>query len=137
MKSQGNLCQMYGSGHAAIMASKNTPQLSDYKKKADEILASKYPQTEENRIMLLASMGGTEHRLDMYDESEKHYQLYADYTKQLYGEKSMGISNAQMMLANAEDSPKHLDAGCTHYTDAAGLKELMNGAYSDDECRGT
>ena len=36
-------------------------------------------------------MGGTEHRLDMYDESEKHYQLYADYTKQLYGEKEHGV----------------------------------------------
>ena len=71
-------------------------------------------------------MGGTEHRLDMYDESEKHYQLYADYTKQLYGEKSMEYINALMMLANAEGFSKHLDAGCTHYTDAAfRLKELM------------
>ncbi len=31
-----------------------------------------------------------------------------------------------MMLANAEGFSKHLDAGCTHYTDAAfRLKELM------------
>ena len=71
-------------------------------------------------------MGGTEHHLEKYDESERHYKLYADYTKQLYGEKSMVYINALMMLANAEGFSKHLDAGCTHYTDAAfRLKELM------------
>lgn len=126
MKEPRELCQMYMVRARCHNGFKEySAALADYKK-ADEILASKYPQTEENRIMLLASMGGTEHRLDMYDESEKHYQLYADYTKQLYGEKSMEYINALMMLANAEGFSKHLDAGCTHYTDAAfRLKELM------------
>lgn len=126
MKEPRELCQMYMVRARCHNGFKEySAALADYKK-ADEILASKYPQTEENRIMLLASMGGTEHRLDMYDESEKHYKLYADYTKQLYGEKSMEYINALMILANAEGFSKHLDAGCTHYTDAAfRLKELM------------
>lgn len=126
MKEPRELCQMYMVRARCHNGFKEySAALADYKK-ADEILASKYPQTEENRIMLLASMGGTEHRLGMYDESEKHYKLYADYTKQLYGEKSMEYINTLMMLANAEGFSKHLDAGCTHYTDAAfKLKGLM------------
>ena len=126
MKEARELCQMYMVRARCHNGFKEySAALADYKK-ADEILASKYPQTEEKRIMLLASMGGTEHRLGMYDESERHYSLYADYAKQLYGEKSMEHVNALMMLANAEGFSKHLDAGCTHYTDAAcRLKELM------------
>lgn len=99
--------------------------LADYKK-ADDILASKYPQTEENRIILLAVMGGTEHSLGLYEESEKHYQLYAEYIKQLYGEKSMEYINALIMRANAEGFSKNLDAGCQDYTNAVlMLKGLM------------
>ena len=99
--------------------------LADYKK-ADEILASKYPQTEENRITLLASTGGAEYRLGLYEESERHYRLYAEHVKQLYGEKSMEYVNALIMLANAEGFSKRLDAGCRDYTDAAlRLKKLM------------
>lgn len=126
MKEPRELCQMYMARARCHNGFKEyAAALADYKK-ADEILASKYPQTEENRIMLLASMGGTEHRLGMYDESERHYKLYADDTKQIYGEKSMKHINALMMLANAEGFSKHLDAGCEDYTDAAvKLKRLM------------
>lgn len=103
----------------------HTAALDDYKK-ADEILASKYPQTERNRVNILAALGGTELCLKMYDESERHYKLYADYVKQLYGEKSKEYINALIKLANAEGFSKHLEAGCDHYADAAiRLKKLM------------
>lgn len=126
MKEPRELCQMYMVHARCHNGFKEyAAALKDYKK-ADGILASKYPQTEENRIIILASMGGTEHSLGIYDESERHYKLYADYAKQLYGEKSIEYINGLMMLANTEGFAKHLDAGCKHYTDAASrLKELM------------
>lgn len=99
--------------------------LADYKK-ADEILASKYSQSEEKRVTLLALIGGMEHRLEQYAESEKHYRLYAEYVRQLYGEKSMKYINALIMLANAEGFSRHIDAGCRDYVEATlSLKELM------------
>ena len=102
-----------------------TQAIVDYKK-ADEILSAKYPPAEENRVMLLALMGGTANRLGMYEESEKYYRLYAQHAKQLYGEKSIEYINALLYLANAEGFSKHLDEGCQDYTEAAlRLKELM------------
>lgn len=99
--------------------------LSDYKK-ADEILATKYPRSEENRITLLSVMGGTEHRLGHHEESEKLYQLYAKYTKQLYGGRSMKYIDALIALANAEGFAEHLNAGCRDYVEATAiLKNLM------------
>lgn len=99
--------------------------LADYRK-ADEILASKYPQTEEYRTKLLASMAGTELRLGMHGEAERHCKLYAECTAQLYGEKSMEHINALMMLANAEGFSGQPDAGCKDYAEAAvRLKALM------------
>lgn len=99
--------------------------LADYKK-ADEILASKYPQTEMNRTWLLLSLGGIENILGMYDESERHYKLYADCARELYGEKSLEYVKAVIMLANAEGFAGNIDAGCRDYAGAtASLKALM------------
>ena len=99
--------------------------LANYKK-ADEILASIYPQSDANRVSLLALMGGAEHKLDNYAASERFYTVYADYTKQLYGEKSMEYMTALIYLANAKGFSKHLDEGCKGYADAAvQLKILM------------
>lgn len=99
--------------------------LADYKK-ADEILAEKYPQSDGDRIALLPMMGGTEHKLKNFVESERLYQLYAEQVKVLRGENSMESINAQIYLANAEGFACHTDAGCSDYADAANrLKDLM------------
>ena len=99
--------------------------LNDYKK-ADELLATKYPQTDGDRISLLALIGGVEHQLGNYAESEQYYRKYAEYTKALYGEKSQEHINAQIYLANAEGFAGNVTNGCNDYTAAVmQLKALM------------
>lgn len=99
--------------------------LNDYKK-ADELLATKYPQTDGDRISLLALIGGVEHQLGNYAESEQYYRKYAEYTKALYGEKSQEHINAQIYLANAEGFAGNVTYGCNDYTAAVlQLKVLM------------
>lgn len=91
--------------------------LKDYKK-ADELLATKYPQTDGDRIALLALIGGAEHQLGNYAKSEQLYRKYAEYTKALYGEKSLKHINAQIYLANAEGFTGNVTYGCNDYTAA-------------------
>ena len=99
--------------------------LNDYNK-ADELLATKYPQTDGDRISLLALIGGVEHQLGNYAESEQYYRKYAEYTKALYGEKSQEHINAQIYLANAEGFAGNVTYGCNDYTAAVlQLKALM------------
>lgn len=99
--------------------------LNDYKK-ADELLATKYPQTDGDRISLLALIGGVEHQLRNYAESEQYYRKYAEYTKVLHGEKSQEHINAQIYLANAEGFAGNVTYGCNDYTAAVlQLKALM------------
>ena len=99
--------------------------LNDYKK-ADELLAVKYPQTDGDRISLLALIGGVEHQLRNYAESEQYYGKYAEYTKALYGEKSQEHINAQIYLANAEGFAGNVTYGCNDYTAAVlQLKALI------------
>ena len=99
--------------------------LNDYMK-ADELLATKYPQTDGDRISLLALIGGVEHQLGNYAESEQYYRKYAEYTKALYGEKSLEHINAQIYLANAEGFAGNVTYGCNDYTAAVlQLKTLM------------
>ena len=99
--------------------------LNDYKK-ADELLAAKYPQTDGDRISLSALIGGVEHQLGNYAESEQYYRKYAEYTKALYGEKSLEHINAQIYLANAEGFAGNVTYGCNDYTAAVlQLKALM------------
>ena len=99
--------------------------LNDYKK-ADELLATKYPQTDGDRISLLALIGGVEHQLGNYAKSEQYYRKYAEYTKALYGEKSLEHINAQIYLANAEGFAGNVTYGCNDYTAAVlQLKTLM------------
>lgn len=95
-------------------------------KKADELLATKYPQTDGDRISLLALIGGVEHQLRNYAESEQYYRKYAEYTKALYGEKSLEHINAQIYLANAEGFVGNVTYGCNDYIAAVlQLKALM------------
>ena len=99
--------------------------LNDYKK-ADELLATKYPQTDGDRISLLALIGGVEHQLRNYAKSEQYYRKYAEYTKALYGEKSLEHINAQIYLANAEGFAGNVTNGCNDYAAAEQqLKALM------------
>lgn len=99
--------------------------LNDYKK-TDELLATKYPQTDGDRIALLALIGGVEHQLGNYAESEQYYRKYAEYTKTLYGEKSLEHINAQIYLANAEGFAGNVTYGCNDYAAAVlQLKALM------------
>ena len=106
--------------------------LSDYQsaitnyKKADEILASKYPATDGERVRLYALLGGVEHRLNHYDESEHYYKLYANAIKEIYGEHSLNYINAQIYLANAQGFAGHIEDGCGNYTSAVtSLKEVI------------
>ena len=99
--------------------------LDDYKK-ADELLAAKYPQTDGDRISLLALTGGVEHQLGNYAKSEQLYRKYAEYTKALYGEKSLEHINAQIYIANAEGFAGNVTNGCNDYAAAEQqLKALM------------
>ena len=106
--------------------------LSDYQsaitnyKKANEILASKYPATDGERVRLYALLGGVEHRLNHYDESEHYYKLYANAIKEIYGEHSLNYINAQIYLANAQGFADHIKDGCANYTSAVTtLKEVI------------
>ena len=95
-------------------------------KKADEILASKYPATDGERVRLYALLGGVEHRLNHYNESEHYYKLYADAVKDIYGGQSLNYINAQIYLANAQGFADHIKDGCGNYTSAvATLKEVI------------
>ena len=99
--------------------------LNDYKKAA-ELLATKYPQTDGDRIALLALLGGVDHQLGNYTESEQYYRKYAEYTKALYGKKSLEHINAQIYLANAEGFAGNVTNGCNDYAAAVlQMKALM------------
>ena len=120
------LYHLYATRGRCYFAFKNYQSaLNDYKK-ADELLATKYPQTDGDRISLLALIGGVEHQLGNYAESEQYYRKYAEYTKALYGEKSQEHINAQIYLANAEGFAGNVTYGCNDYTAAVlQLKALM------------
>lgn len=99
--------------------------LADYKK-ADEILASRYTQSDANRVSLLALMGGAEHKLGNFAESERLYRQYAEQMISQHGENSIESLHAQIYLANTEGFAGHVDSGCSDYTMAAvRLKKLM------------
>ena len=89
--------------------------LADYKQ-ADAILASKYPETDVERIGLYPLIGGVEHKLNHYSESEHCYRLYADMIKEIYGERSLKYINAQIYLANAQGFAGNIENGCDNYT---------------------
>lgn len=97
-------------------AFKNYAQaLADYKE-ADRLLATKYPKTDGDRLRLLALMGGTEHRLKNYDESERLYREYAEGMRNLHGENSSDYIDALYYLANAEGFAGHIHEACKHYS---------------------
>lgn len=99
--------------------------IADYKK-ADELLASKYPASDGERVRLYALLGGVEHWLNHYNESEHYYKLYDDGIKEIYGAQSLNYINAQIYLANAQGFAGHIEDGCGNYTSAvATLKKVI------------
>ena len=97
-------------------AFKNNKQaLTDYKE-ADRLLATRYPQSDEDRLKLLPLMGGAEHRLKHYDESERLYRMYVEGMIDLHGENSSDYIDALYYLANAEGFAGHIDEACKHYS---------------------
>ena len=99
--------------------------LEDYKK-ADKILASKYPASDGERVILHALLGGVEHKLNRYDESERYYKLYANAIRNIYGKQSLDYINSQIYLANAQGFAGHIEDGCRNYTLAiAALKKVI------------
>lgn len=93
----------------------NERALADYKE-ADRLLATKYPQSDGDRLNLLPLMGGAEHRLMHYDESERLYRMYAEGMRELHGENSSEYIDALYYLANAEGFAGHIDEACKHYS---------------------
>ena len=91
--------------------------LNDYRT-ADSILATKYGKEDGERIVLLPLLGGMEHRLKHYEESERLYKEYAARVKELQGENSVEYVDALTYLANAEGFAGHIEAGCRDYTTA-------------------
>ena len=105
--------------------SDNQSAITDYKK-ADEILASKYPSTDGERVRLYALLGGVEHKLNHYNESEHYYKLYADAIKEIYGAQSLNYINSQIYLANAQGFAGRIADGCKNYASAVTtLKDVI------------
>lgn len=99
--------------------------LEDYKM-ADKILASKYPQSDGDRVVLLALVGGVENKLGNYTEAEHLYKKYAQYAKTLYGDESLEYINAQVYMANAKGFAGNVSEGCKDYDVAVKqLKKVM------------
>lgn len=94
--------------------------LADYQT-ADALLASKYDETDGDRIALLPLMGGMEHQLGHYEKSERLYRQYAERIGSKYVENSPNYVNALKYLANAEGFAGHIDSACSNYTEAASL----------------
>lgn len=94
-------------------------------KKADELLATKYPQDDVARIKLAAQTASLQLNLGHTAEAEEEYRLYAKHTKQAYGENSMEHIKALTSLANAEGFNGHAEAGCRDYAEAAARLRLL------------
>lgn len=99
-----------------------------YYKEIDSLLATKYPETDGYRIRLLPLIGGVEHKLGHYDESERLYTLYAERIKKLYDENNIEYINALNYQANAEAFAGHLDEACRDYIQSVAIlkAELKN-----------
>ena len=96
----------------------------DYKK-ADEILAAKYPVNDSERIDLYPLIGGTARLLGKSLECEYYYKLYADAQKELQ-DGSLAHIKAQVWLANTQALAGHIAEGCLSYARAIdNLKALL------------
>ena len=119
IKEPKELAVFYNSRARCLFAFKEYEKaLADYEK-ADELLANQYDEEDGDRIVQLALLGGTEHKLGRYDESEHHYQCYADGIKKLKGENHPDYIDALYYLANAEAFSGHVEKACKDYMASA------------------
>ena len=117
---------IYGSCARIHSAFKDYKTALDEYKKADEILATKYTQSDHNRVALLALIGGMEYRLGNHAAAEEYYTKYVEYTKLIYGENSLNHINSQIYLANAKGFAGNTESGCNDYSNAIRqLKQYM------------
>lgn len=99
--------------------------LENYKR-AGELLLVGYGRENDERLLLLAAMGGVEHHLGHYNESERLYYSYAYGIKKLQGENSADYIDALIYLANAEGFAGHIDKACGDFSVAVNkLKHQM------------
>lgn len=94
--------------------------LADYKK-ADSVMAARFREDDKQRIVLLPLIGGMEHHLGHYDESERLYKRYATGIRNLYGENHAKYIDALCYLANAEGFAGHIEEACRDYMAAVDL----------------
>lgn len=112
-------------GHCLSNLGEYDAALENYRK-ADDIMALKYPVSDGDRVNLYPLIGGLEHKLGNYKESEKYYRLYADQIKDIYGEYSVKYINAQVYCANAQGFAGNIKDGCCSYISALGqLKTII------------
>lgn len=111
-----------GMAHAAF--SNYEAALADYRK-ADAVLAVHYQPTDEKRLRLLSLQGGAAHQCKLPHEAERLYTLFADYSKQLYGEQSINYVEALIKKAHAEAFAENVEAGCRNYTEAAKCLKII------------
>lgn len=97
--------------------------IADFKR-ADEILASKYPLADLDRMDAYSRIGDMEYQLNNYQESMYYYSLYATYTRELHGEHSLDYVKAQISLANSLGFAGQFKGGCDNYSEA--VTQLRN-----------
>lgn len=88
--------------------------LADYRK-ADELLASKYDEYYDERLMMHAQMGGMEFFLGHCEEAERLYGVYADGIRKLRGDDHVDYIYALKFLADAESCANNYEATCENY----------------------
>lgn len=86
---------------------------------ADSVLATRYDETDEDRMGLLVWMGHAEYYLGHYDEEMvRLYRKYQEGIRNLKGENSRDNIDALIFLANAEGFAGQIQEGCRDYKDA-------------------
>lgn len=120
------LSRLYATSGRYYYATKDYASALAYYKKADDIMATKYPDSDSERTDLYSNLGGTEHKLENYEKSEFYYNKYAEGIKAIYGEDNLKYIRAGIYLANAQAFAGHMKQGCDNYTSAiARLKKVL------------
>ena len=101
-------------GYCCLTRKDYVAALEDYKE-ADRIMSC-YPLYDVDRTDLYGMIGGVEHVLGHYEESEYYYQLYFDSIKNTDGTSGLNLINAQIYLAQAQGFAGHITEGCESYT---------------------
>ncbi|MBQ9185852.1 MAG: CHAT domain-containing protein [Bacteroidales bacterium] len=97
----------------------NPAKALDSFRTADSLLATKYGDSDKDRVGLLAQMAGMEFQCGNVAEAERLYRRYAENIKALTGENSTSYIDALNYQANAEAFAGHLEAAANDYTEAA------------------